>query len=105
MDKGIAMNTKTKNGVKYDVILKPRLQTPAQAAKYLAACYEEGQDVFLLGLRDVIKAQGGIGRAARSTKLNRLSLYRLLSRHGNPRLSSLRALLSSVGLKVRFTHA
>jgi probable addiction module antidote protein len=66
---------------------------------------KEGPDVFLLGLRDVVEAQGGIGRAAKSSNLNRESLYRLLSRRGNPRLSSLNAVLSSLGLKVRFTQA
>ena len=90
-----------KNAVKLEEFLKPRLQDPERAAKYLTACFEEGPDVFLLGLRDVVEAQGGIGRAAQSTKLNRESLYRLLSRRGNPRLSSLTAVLSSLGLKVR----
>jgi len=94
-----------KNAVKFEDILKPRLRDPEQAAKYLTACFEEGPDVFLLGLRDVVEAQGGVGRAARSSKLNRESLYRLLSRRGNPRLSSLNAVLSALGLKVRFSHA
>jgi probable addiction module antidote protein len=94
-----------KNSVNFDRILTPRLEDPKQAAKYLTACFDEGPDVFLLGLRDVVEAQGGIGLAARSSKLNRESLYRLLSRRGNPRLSSLNAVLSSLGLKVRFTEA
>jgi len=75
-----------KNAVKLHEILAPRLQDPEQAAKYLTACFEEGPDVFLLGLRDVVEAQGGIGRAARSSKRNRESRYRLLARHGSPRL-------------------
>ena len=94
-----------KNAGTFEEILNTRLQDPEQAAKYLTACFEEGPDVFLLGLRDVVEAQGGIGRAAKSSKLNRESLYRLLSRRGNPRLSSLNAVLSSLGLKVRFTQA
>ena len=93
-----------KNAVKYEDILKPRLQDPGFAAEYLTACLEEGPDVFLLGLRHVVEAQGGMRRAARSSKLNRESLYRLLSQDGNPRLSSLNAVLTSLGLKVRFTH-
>jgi Probable addiction module antidote protein len=71
-----------------------------QGIKYNA----EGPDIFLLGLRDVVEAQGGMGRAAQTSKLNRESLYRLLSQRGNPRLSSLSAVLSSLGLKVRFNH-
>ena len=93
-----------KNAVKYEDILRPRLQDPDQAAEYLTACFEEGPEVFLLGLRDVVEAQGGIRQTARSSNLNRESLYRLLSQDGNPRLSSLNAVLTSLGLKVRFTH-
>ena len=94
-----------KNAIKFEEVLKRQLQDPERAAKYLTACFEEGPDVFLLGLRDVVEARGGIGRAAQTSKLNRESLYRLLSRRGNPRLSSLNAVLASLGVKVRFTHA
>lgn len=91
-----------KNGVKYERILKDHLSDPEQAAKYLTACYEEGPDVFLQGLRDVVEAQGGMSRAARLAGLNRESLYRQLTRKGNPGLSSLNALLTALGLKLRF---
>jgi probable addiction module antidote protein len=94
-----------KNAVKFKEVVKTRLENPEQAAKYLTACFEEGPDVFLLGLRDVVDAQGGIGRTAQASKLNRESLYRLLSRRGNPRLTSLNAVLCALGLKVRFTQA
>jgi probable addiction module antidote protein len=93
-----------KKAVKFDEILRQRLQDSDQAAEYPTACFEEGPEVFLLGLRDVVEAQGGIRRTARSSKLNRESLYRLLSQDGNPRLSSLNAVLASLGLEVRFTH-
>jgi len=93
-----------KNAVKFEEILKQRLQDSDVAAEYLTACFEEGPEVFLRGLRHVVEAQGGIRRTARSCKLNRESLYRLLSQDGNPRLSSLNAVLTSLGLKVRFTH-
>ena len=46
----------------------------------MTACFEEGSEVFLAGLRDVVEAQGGIARAAEASKLNRESLYRLVSR-------------------------
>jgi probable addiction module antidote protein len=87
----------------YKKILHKKLDDPEQAAEYLTACYEEGQEVFLVGLRDVVEAQGGVARAAELSKLNRESLYRLISRDGNPRLSSLDAVLSALGLKVTFS--
>jgi probable addiction module antidote protein len=87
---------------KFESVLKDHLCDPDQAAKYLTACYEEGPDVFLQALRDVVEAQGGMSRAARLAGLNRESLYRQLSRRGNPSLASLDALLSALGLKLRF---
>ena len=91
--------------VSYKKILNKKLDDPEQAAEYLTACYEEGPDVFLVGLRDVVEAQGGVARAAELSKLNRESLYRLISREGNPRLSSLDAVLTALGLKVTFAAA
>src|SRR5580658_1559569 len=89
--------------VSYKKILRKKLEDPEQAAEYLTACYEEGPEVFLVGLRDVVQAQGGVARAAQLSKLNRESLYRLISSEGNPRLSSLGAVLTALGLKVTFS--
>lgn len=91
-----------KSAVKFESVLKDHLSNPEQAAKYLTACYDEGPDVFLQALRDVVEAQGGMTRAARRAGLNRESLYRQLSRRGNPSLSSLNAVLGALGLKLRF---
>ena len=91
--------------VSYKNILRKKLDDPEQAAEYLTACYEEGPEVFLVGLRDVVEAQGGVARAAELSKLNRESVYRLISRDGNPRLSSLDAVLTALGLKVTFSAA
>ena len=91
--------------VSYKKILREKLEDPEQAAEYLTACYEEGPEVFLVGLRDVVEAQGGVARAAELSKLNRESLYRLFSRDGNPRLSSFSSVLSALGLKVTFEAA
>jgi probable addiction module antidote protein len=91
-----------KAAAKFELVLKDHLVDPEQAAKYLTACYEEGPEVFLQGLRDVVDAQGGMARAARLAGLNRESLYRQLSRRGNPSLTSLNAVLSALKLKLRF---
>jgi probable addiction module antidote protein len=93
------------NRMHYKRILRKKLDDPETAAEYLTACYEERPEVFLIGLRDVVEAQGGGARAAELSKLNRESLYRLVSRNGNPRLSSLRSVLSALGLKVTFEAA
>ena len=49
-----------KSAVKFECVLKDHLSDPDRAAKYLTACHEEGSDVFLQALRDVVEAQGGI---------------------------------------------
>ena len=89
--------------VPYEDILYPDLQDPEEAAAYLTAALEDksgnGSDLFVLALRDVAKARG-IRRLAQDTQLSRESLYRTLSRRGNPRFSTLEAVLESLGLKL-----
>ncbi|MFC1452217.1 addiction module antidote protein [Verrucomicrobiota bacterium] len=90
----------TKPSVTYDAGLHEDLCDPEEAAAYLNAALEDGsQDVFLMALRDVAKARG-LTRLARETSLNRENMYRILSEDGNPQLSSLKALLDSLGLRL-----
>ena len=53
------------------------------------ALEEDDPELFLLALRNVTEAQGGVARLAEKTKLNRESLYRMLSERGNPEFKSL----------------
>ncbi len=89
--------------IPYEDILHRDLQDPEEAAAYLTAALEDrsgnGSDVFLLALRDVAKAHG-IRQLAEDTHLSRESLYRTLSRKGNPRFSTLEAVLESLGLRL-----
>jgi probable addiction module antidote protein len=84
-----------------DTLLRD-LQDPTYAAGYLTASLEESEDVFLLAVRDVAQAHGGITALAQSTKLNRENLYDMLSTDGNPRLSSITAILSKLGFEIKF---
>jgi probable addiction module antidote protein len=78
-------------------------EDPEEAAAYLNAALEDGdQQVFLLALRDVAEARG-IGKLAGETSLNRESMYRMLSKQGNPRLTSLDAVLDALGLRLGVT--
>lgn len=91
------MSTST---ARYEDGLRQALLDPAEAAAYLDAALVEGDmDGFLLALRDVAEARG-MTQAARSAKLNRENLYRMLASNGNPQLSSLNALLHSLGLRL-----
>ncbi len=73
---------------------------PTEAAAYLEAALEEGSnEEFLLALRNVAEAKG-LATVSKESRLNRESLYRMLSKKGNPQLSSLSALLKSMGLRL-----
>ena len=56
--------------------------------------------VLLMALRRIAKARGGIAKIAKAAGIERESLYRALSAHGNPRLSTLVAVTKAVGLKL-----
>jgi probable addiction module antidote protein len=86
--------------VSYTEDLLQDLRDPREAAAYLNAAIEErSQEAFLLALRDVAEAHG-MSDVARKAHLNRESMYRMLSKRGNPRLSSLAMLLEELGLRL-----
>ena len=71
------------------------------AAAYLEAAMETGEPGDLMAaLRDIADANGGVARIAKTTGLGRETLYRTLSKKGNPQLSSLIPILESVGLRL-----
>ena len=71
--------------INYKKSLNKRLKNSKEAAAYLnAALEDEDIRVFLVALRDVTEAYGGISYLAKETDLNRESLYRTLSLQGNP---------------------
>ena len=77
------------------------LKDPAEAAAYLNAALEEGdKETFLLALRNIAEANGGMKAVAEKAHLNRESLYRTLSRRGNPEIRTLFNLLHGVGLRL-----
>ncbi len=85
----------------YQEDLIEALKNPREAAAYLNAAMEEGdRALFLLALRNVAEAHGGMTTLSRKSKLNRESLYRMLSRNGNPEIRSILTLLDAMGLKL-----
>ena len=86
---------------KYQDSLITALRDPQEAAAYLDAALEAGdRAAFLLAIRNVIDALGGMTQIARHTGLNRENLYRVLSEKGNPELNSLEKLLKALGLRL-----
>jgi probable addiction module antidote protein len=85
----------------YQTDLIESLRDAQEAGEYLNAALEENDpELFLRALRNVSEAQGGVASLAEKTKLNRESLYRMLSERGNPEFRSLEALLHALGFRL-----
>ena len=90
----------------YKKTLIERLKNPKESAAYLnAALADDDLRVFLVALRDVVEAHGGISELAKETELNRESLYRTLSLQGNPTLMSLFLMFDALGLEFQVKEA
>ncbi len=92
-----------KASISHDEALQRELRDdPEFAAQYLKAAMEEAHEpgILLLALRRVAEARGGLAKVAKSAGIERESLYRALSRRGNPRLSTLVAVTKAMGLKL-----
>ncbi len=90
---------------KFEDSLRERLCDPEYARVFLDVALEEYEEdgdteAFLLALRDVAEAQGGLTKLAEQTNLNRQNLYKALSEEGNPRLKTLGAILHKLGFRL-----
>jgi probable addiction module antidote protein len=86
--------------VPHDDWLLGQLKDAEFAAEYLNAAFAEGdRPAFMMALRQVARARGGISAVARSSRMNRVALSRALSRRGNPELDSLSRILDASGLR------
>ena len=99
---------KDKTSISHEEVLAKKLRMrPRFAAEYLRAAMEDTDDpeVLLIALRHIAEARGGIAKIAKAAGIERESLYRALSAHGNPRLSTLIGVMKAVGLKLTVEHA
>lgn len=99
------MSTKTslKASASHDEVMIRHLRASATfAAEYLQAALEDFDEpkVLLIALRQIAEARGGLAKVAKAAGIERESLYQALSTRGNPRLSTLSAVMKAVGLKL-----
>jgi len=84
----------------HDAALVAELRAdPAFATAYLKAALAESDDprVLLIALRQVASAHG-MAEVAGRARIERESMYRALSAKGNPRFSTIVAILGALGL-------
>jgi probable addiction module antidote protein len=89
-----------------DVAVQLYRDDPALAADMLNACLEDGDtEGFLLALRHVSKAFGGMPEVARATGLHGKTLYKRLSSKGNPNLKTLMGVAGAMGTRIALVPA
>lgn len=94
---------KHKASISHDeAVVRQLREDPEFAAEYLKAALEDSveQKVLLIALRRITEARGGFAKVARAAGVERESLHRALSARGNPRLSTLVAVIRAIGLKL-----
>lgn len=92
--------------VRYHDYLIESLRDEKFAIGYLNFALEEGDPkYFLKALRHVVEALYGMTEASKKTKVSRMSLYRILSEKGNPRLENIMDVLRIVGLRFKLDKA
>lgn len=94
----------------YRSFVTETVKDPDEAAEYLRASLESyvldsNIEAFLVAIRTVADTQGGIAEIAGKTGLNRQTLYRTLSKEGNPSIKTLQSILSSLGFKLSVERA
>ncbi len=108
------MTTKTaikksyKDLPKYEDYLVEKLKNKRHATLYLEEALSEYQEsgdteVLMLAFRHIARAQGGVAQLAKKAHLNEKTLYRTLSKSGNPRLDTIWKLLSVLGFRLKVT--
>lgn len=84
-------------------VIKMLRDDPDMALDYLRIAFDEldkegGESAFLMALRHVVEAQGGMAAVAERAKVSRESLYRALSPRGNPTLRTMTAVIKATGI-------
>jgi probable addiction module antidote protein len=92
--------------LRHNDFMRKRLADAHFAAGCLQSALEDADlRALLLALRRIAEARGGMTKLAQATGLTREALYRTLSAAGNPRLSSLAAILGATGLRLTIIPA
>ena len=85
--------------------LHNELQDDTFAVAYLDDAMSDSTEEFLVALRHVVKARGGMTRVAEDAEIAREAMYRMLSEKGNPEFRSVQKMLVATGLKFHISVA
>jgi probable addiction module antidote protein len=77
------------------------LKTEADVVHYLEAVFEDGDPALIAHALGIVARARGMARVARKTGLGRESLYKALSRDGNPEFMTVLKVVRALGLKLK----
>ena len=81
------------------------LGSTAEIAAYLEAALEDGDPAVIAAALGDIARSKGMTELARATGLGRESLYKALSKEGNPEFSTVLKVIDALGLKLHAVPA
>ena len=89
----------------FNNFMQDMLKEPDKAISYLETAleeYENEQDIdgFIISLRRVVEAKGGIGWLSTQTGLNRQNLYKIFTHKSQPKFNTISIILRSLGFKL-----
>lgn len=84
-----------------DVMAETFRDDPAYAVEYLKSILEDGEEgELLIAIRQMTKAFGGVQDVAEKANLTPTQLAEILTRQGNPELTTLAPILKAMGLRL-----
>jgi len=89
----------------FDEYLKENLKNPEEATAFFQVAIEEFLEDnnlanFNKALDILIKSQGSVAHFAKISGINRTHLYKILNSEVEPKLSTLKSILNSLGYKI-----
>ena len=89
--------------INHDTLIEQALQDPKFLEEYLnEALKEDDVETFLIALRHIAKSKsGGIAGFAKHAGFSRGTIYKTLSKKGNPTIGSLNNFLGAVGFRLK----
>jgi len=96
----------TKKYQKFQDYLVDKLNNPKEAQTFFDAAievFEEDGDTeaFMLALRYLTEAKGGVNKLSKTTKLNRQNLYKILTGKTSPKLETTFTIINGLGYHLK----
>jgi probable addiction module antidote protein len=78
------------------------LKTEEDVTNYLEAVFEDGDPALVAHALGVVARSKGMAKVAKKAGLGRESLYKALSKDGNPKIQTVIKVVHALGIKFRF---